>query len=103
MLLNLYLLKSLYKEHLENGKGALIPMDSKFIKIFYFVELTITMTLLLCLLFSSSAYEKIRWVRLIPYAYLSFRLIFFMFINKRLCHIIWLIFNGKCCIIMVDK
>ena len=28
MLLNLYLLKSLYKEHLENEKGALIPMDS---------------------------------------------------------------------------
>ena len=28
MFLNLYLLKSLYKEHLENEKGALIPMDS---------------------------------------------------------------------------
>lgn len=27
MLLNLYLLKSLYKEHLENEKGALILMD----------------------------------------------------------------------------
>ena len=27
MFLNLYLLKSLYKEHLENEKGALIPMD----------------------------------------------------------------------------
>lgn len=27
MLLNLYLLKSLYKEHLENEKGALIQMD----------------------------------------------------------------------------
>ena len=27
MFLNLYLLKSLYKEHLENEKGALIQMD----------------------------------------------------------------------------
>ena len=27
MFLNLYLLKSLYKEHLENEKGALILMD----------------------------------------------------------------------------
>ena len=27
MFLNLYLLKSLYKEHLENEKGALIPMQ----------------------------------------------------------------------------
>ena len=27
MLLNLYLLKSLYKEYLENEKGALILMD----------------------------------------------------------------------------
>jgi len=27
VLLNLYLLKSLYKEHLENEKGALIPME----------------------------------------------------------------------------
>ena len=27
MFLNLYLLESLYKEHLENEKGALIPMD----------------------------------------------------------------------------
>ena len=27
MFLNSYLLKSLYKEHLENEKGALIPMD----------------------------------------------------------------------------
>lgn len=27
MFLNLYLLKSLYKEHLENEKGALIAMD----------------------------------------------------------------------------
>ena len=27
MFLNLYLLKPLYKEHLENEKGALIQMD----------------------------------------------------------------------------
>ena len=28
MFLNLYLLKSLYKGHLENEKGSLIPMNS---------------------------------------------------------------------------
>lgn len=58
-------------------------MDSKHIKVFYFIELIVTTLLLSYLSFFQSSHKNIHFVRVIPYAYLGCRMILFNFIKKR--------------------
>ncbi len=56
-------------------------MDSKHIKVFYFIELIVTALLLSYL--SYFQHKNIHFVRVIPYAYLGCRMLLFIFIKKR--------------------